>query len=240
MPTLKTFSGPVTQLQKAKGYTDPVFTQTDKNMAGTAAIGAAAMQEFFSSAMLSSSSMGADIDVEYFTCVVNGLPLAGHFHKVGFIEGEEVEFVIEEQHGGGIVHAARSPSQRILWMLPYQTRGHLAQKKSDWKWTWILSLLLAGSTTLFFLFKLPVNTDEPIWLRAGMFSLIFVVTVLINFLIRRRFTPFARSATDVFKTLGYANPAQVDLYKQHSLAEKKLRVETGQLPPSVDTWSFRY
>jgi hypothetical protein len=240
MTTLKTHVGVVTQLHKAKGYTDPVFTQADKTLAGTAAIGAAAMQEFFSSAMLSSSSMGADIDVEYFTCVVNGLPLAGHFHKVGFTEGEEVEFVIEEQNGGGIVHAARSPNQRILWMLPYQTRGHLAQKKSDWKWTWILSLISLFLVFLSETFFFDRDKNEPIiyqlWFYLGIFSVVF----LINAAIRRRFTHFAKSATDVLGAFGYPNPEQVDLYKQHSLAQTKLKQETGQLPPSVDTWSFRY
>jgi hypothetical protein len=240
MPNLKTLSGTVTQLRKAKGYADPVFTQADKSMAGAAAIGAVAMQQFFSSAMLANASMGAEIDVEYFTCVVNGLPLAGHFHKAGFTEGEDVEFVIEERNGGGIVHAARSPSQRILWMLPYQTRGHLAQKKSDWKWTWILSLLTGLIATIAMRLYLPFTGNEPAWILPTFFGLSFSMVGLVNFLVRRRFTHFAESATLVLQALGYTNPEHVDLYKQHSLAQKKLKQETQQLPPLVDTWSFRY
>ncbi len=240
MSALKIHLGPVAQLRKAKGYADPVFTQVDKNMAGVAAIGAVAMQQFFSSAMLANSSMGAEIDVEYFTCVVNGLPLAGHFHKVGFTEGEAIEFVIEEKEGGGIVHAARSPSQRMLWMLPYQTRGHLAQRKSDWKWTWILSFVLAAGFFLYFEIRNQPEFVESIGSRLIEPIAIFLIAVVINFLVRRRFTHFAKSATEVLRVLGYTNPEKVDLYKQHSLVQRELKQETGQVPPLVDTWSFRY
>jgi hypothetical protein len=240
MPNLKTFSGTVTQLRKAKGYTDPVFTQADKSMAGAAAVGAVAMQQFFSSAVLANASTGAEIDVEYFTCVVNGLPLAGHFHKVGFTEGEEVEFVIEERNGGGIVHAARSPSQHILWMLPYQTRGHLAQKRSDWKWTWILSVFITIGFSIFFEIDQPSESTEPLSSRLITPLLIFLMIFFVNVFARRRFTHFAEAATEVLRALGYTNPEQVDLYKQHSLAQKKLKQETRQLPQLVDTWSFRY
>jgi len=217
-----------------------VFTQADKSMAGAAAVGAVAMQQFFSSAMLANASMGAEIDVEYFTCVVNGLPLAGHFHKAGFTDGENVEFVIEEKSGGGIVHAARSPSQRMLWMVPYQTRGHVAQKKSDWKWTWILSLLTGLIATIAMRLYLPFTGNEPAWILPTFFGLSFSMVGLVNFLVRRRFTHFSESATVVLQALGYTNPEHVDLNKQHSLAQKKLKQETQQLPPLVDTWSFRY
>ncbi len=138
-------------------------------MAGVAAIGAAAAGQLFNSAMLANASMGAEIDMEFFTCTVNGLELAGRFHKVEFKEGETVEFVVDKKSVGAVVHAARSPNQKMLWMLPYQTRGYLAQKRSDIKWSLILSITTPFLFSVFFLWKMPIREDEPFWVRATLF-----------------------------------------------------------------------
>jgi hypothetical protein len=240
MTRLEIITGVVQNLKIAKGYEDLVFTQTDKSLAGAAAIGAAAIGQFFNSANLSSVSTGSEIDMEFFICVVNSTPLAGRFHKVEFKEGETVEFVVEHKAGGGIVHAARSPSQRMLWMLPYQTRGHIAQKISDIKWTLIISItaVICIIFSEFYFFSVRAHRRDD----GGMvfFLLMFLGFVFVNFVVRRRFHGFSLQATEVLKALGYQNPAKVDLHSQHKQAQKKLHQETGKLPPLVQPWSYRY
>jgi hypothetical protein len=240
MARLELLSGVVQNLKIANSYEDFVFTKTDKTVAGAAAIGAAAMGQLFSSANLASASGGAEISVQCFTCEVNGMLLAGRFFEVQFKDGDAIEFVVEKTEHGAVVSAARSPSKRMLWMLPHQMRGYLAQKKSDMKWSLILSILavlvVGVCETLFF----KNNGDEPFYYAIIFYISVFLIVWLINIWARSKFTVYAQQATEVIKALGYPNPEQVDLPALGKLAQKKLQAQLGKHPGFPKPWSFRY
>jgi hypothetical protein len=241
MAQLELISGVVQNLKSARGSQDLVFTQTDKDVAGAAATGAAVMGEAFSAANLASTSMGgAEIGMDFFTCTVNGILLEGGFYRLEFKEGESVDFVVERETGRNIVKAARSPEQRIIWMLPHQERGQIAQKRSNIKWMLILSALAAAVLAVVEFYRFPKLIQGCLHCYIlsifGAFLLVFVVMGYAFW----RLYGFSKEATEVIEALGYQNPAEVDLHSQHKQAQKKLHQETGKLPPLVQPWSFRY
>ncbi len=240
MGDLTLIKGVVQNLQISKRYEDFVFTATDKNVAGVAAVGAAAMGQLFNSAALASASGGADISVDCFTCTVNNTLLAGRFHEVQFKEDDEVEFVIEKTGHGGVVHAARSPSKRLLWMLPHQMRGYVAQKRNDWKWTFILSFSLTFLFSIFIWWYSPAGRPDTISDFLIEFSIGFFILFCVNVWARSRLHGHSIPATAVIKALGYNNPEKVDLPALSKLAGKRIEQQTGQRLAILRPWSFWY
>jgi hypothetical protein len=240
MSNLELVRGRVTEMRISKGYEDPVFTLCDKDTAGVAAVAAAVSGEVFSSAFLANASQGASIDVEYFFCEVDGLSLSGHLYRVGFGDGDEMDFVVEKKAGRGIVHAARSPVHRLIWMLPYKTRGLAAQRKNNFKWRSISSFLCAAIPTAFLLVVFPTSEDRPILFFPMMFLGLFLTTLGISFLITRRFHEFSLQATEVLEVFGYDDPTSVDLPGLSKAAEKKWRLQAGGTTQHFQPWRFRY
>ncbi len=240
MKNFELINGIVESLKISQKYEDFVFTETDKNIAGATAIGAAAVGLLFNSAALASASGGAEIDVECFTCSVNNTLLVGRFHKVEFKEGEKIEFLTQSSSHGAVVYAARNPKERMLWMQPYQMRGHVAQKKNDWKWTAILSLLVSIFFTLVMWLYLPFTGKEPNWIFPVFFLGSGLMVAIVNIWVRSRFTHFALKATEVIRALGYKNPESVDLPALSKIAEKRIQTQTGKLPSVLSPWSFWY
>lgn len=159
---LELIRGQVPDLVVIKGSSDPVFDNMDKGT-GIGAVAAAATGQFLGSAALANASQGAEIDIEFFTCVVNDLRLFGHLHRVEFKDGDEMEFVIERYLGRGSVQGARRTADRLLWMRPYQTRGLLAQQKNNHKWRYVTSVSCAGAATAFVQFAVQSDSQAPIW-----------------------------------------------------------------------------
>jgi hypothetical protein len=186
------------------------------------------------------ASSEPETDMEFFTCKVDDTVLFGRFHKVQFANGETVDFVVEKISEGASVHAARGTTMRILWMLPYQTRGHIAQRRSDIQWSVILSLSAVVAVAVSEYFFARTNPNEPAIYALLFYLAVFALVLIVNLMIRRRFASFARHATDVFQQLGYANPAEVDLHVIHKHAQRKLHTESGCLPALMQPWSFRY
>jgi hypothetical protein len=140
MTSLSLVRGVVQNLIVTKGHEDFVFHSSDKNITDVVAIGAAATEQLFNSVILTSAVGDAEISVDRFTCTVNNVVFTGRFHEIQFKSGDEIEFVVEMTQNNGVVYAARSPSMRLLWMMPHQMRGKAAQKKSDVKWSLIIAL----------------------------------------------------------------------------------------------------
>jgi hypothetical protein len=176
MTQLQRISGVVKNLKVSKNYEDFVFTTVDKNIAGTAAIGAAAVDLLFNSTALASISGGAEISIDCFACTVQNELLVGRFHQVQFKNEDEIEFVIERTSSGNVVHAARSPSKRLLWMMPYQLRGYVSQRKSNWKWSLIFSASAALVGASFFHWGLPRGQGDSIADFFIFFGVVFGMT----------------------------------------------------------------
>ena len=240
MSNLIKISGVVQNLRVEKGYQDLIFSKTDKQTAGLAAVGAAALVQVASSTVLSNASMGAEIGMDYFSCTVDGAPLRGAFHQLEFQDGDYVEFVVASEGDASTVHAARNPATRMLWMLPHQVRGHVAQRWCDIRWgiQWpTLSVALVATGEYF------RNKDFGTygwWSDLGFYSLVFFTTLVITVWIRLRFKGYARQATEVFRAFGYDRPEMVDAWVEHKKAQKELAARTKTLPALVTSWSYRY
>lgn len=237
---LELIRGQVTNLEVTKGSADPVFDGTDKALAGLGAVAAAATGQLLSSTVLANASQGAEIDVEFFKCVVNDVPLFGQFYRVEFKDGDEMEFVIERWLDRGSVRGARSPIRRLIWMRPYETRGIAAQQKNNTKWRYITSLLGGILPTAFFLYLFPEDKNSPLWFYPGIFLGCFLTTLGISFFVTRRFHNFSVMATEVIHAFGYDNPECVDLPALSKSAQQKLRTQASDSPMSFQPWRFHY
>lgn len=240
MRKLHLICGEVTDLRVSKGYIDPVFGTTERATATVGALAAVAVGQALTSTVLTNASHGAEIDVEYFTCSVAGLSLSGHLHRVDFKNGDEMEFVIEKLGERGFVQGARSAVNRIVWMMPYQTRGVAAQQKNNTKWRYVTSLLCGSIPTAFFLFFLPEDKNSPFWFYPAIFLGTSLTTLVISFLITRRFNEFSVMATEVLHAFGYENPEWVDLPALNKRAEQKLRSHAPDSPIMFQPWRFHY
>lgn len=240
MNHLKKMCGVVQNLRVEKGYQDLIFSKTDGQVAGLAAVGAAAMGQVASSTVLGNASAGNEIGMDFFSCTLDGAELRGAFHKVEFHDGDYMEFVVEPEGGYSTVHAARNPGTRILWMQPHQVRGHGVQKLCDIRWSFLYP---AFAVVLVAISEFFVDKDfgtHGFSAELFFYSLVFFVTLIITVMIRLRFKGFARQATEVIRAFGYENPEMVDLWQQHKKAQKALAASTNTLPPLVKPWSYRY
>ena len=237
---MEKISGVVENLRIEKGYQDLIFNKTDSQVAGVAAVGAAALGQAASATVLGNASAGAEVSMDFFACTVNGMSLRGAFHKVEFVNGDQIEFVIEPEADFFIVHAARSPAARMIWMSQHQIRGINAQKACDIRWC-IMYPLLSMPASIVVLFLLAGDSDmPPLSLQLANCAGMFLITFLITVWIRWRFRGFAYQSTEVLRALGYENPEDVDLNRVHKQAQKALAAATGKLPPLVSAWSYRY
>jgi hypothetical protein len=240
MSSMQLICGTVKDLVVTKGYSDLVLTPVDKTYATGAAVAAAATGQFFNSAALASASQGAEIDVEYFTCCVNGVNLYGHFYRVEFSDGDDMEFVVSPAVSGAAVHGARSPSRRLVWMLPYQTRGITAQKRNHAKWRCIFSALSAMGALIIVLSTSTPGEKPPLWFIPLNLALAVLFSLGISFMVTRRFSEFSVRATAVLAAFGYQDAPSVDLPALSKLAEKKWCREQDEIPQMYQPWRFRY
>lgn len=230
----------INELQITKGYEDFVFSSDGRATVGIAAIGAAAMGQFSNSTILSNSSAGAEISMEYFACLIDEKRVVGKFHKVGFKSGDYIEFVVSQSSDVFVALAARNPEQRLIWMLPYHERGEMAHRRSNVRWTWILSVGAGSGVTLFAWWNLPHQPDAPLWVFPTIFFGITSICLAVNIFARSFFKRYGSAATPILEALGFDNPAEVDLYKIDRAAQKKIKQTTGKSPPLTSSWTFRY
>ena len=240
MSRLKKISGVVEDLRIAKGYQDLIFSKTDGQLAGVAAVGAAAMGQVASATVLSTASGGAEIGMDFFACTVDGMALRGAFHKVEFANGDQIEFVVEPEADFYTVHAARSPTVRLLWMQSHQIRGISAQKACDIKWSLMYPSLAVIGIAIAEFFRNDGLSTGKFDVDPMLYAIMFFITLVITVWIRWRFRGFAHQATEVLRAFGYEHPEDVDLGRLNKKAEKAMAASTGTLPPLVNPWSYRY
>jgi len=240
MSQLKKIIGVVENLRIEKGYQDLVLSKADTQFAGAAAVGAAAMGQVASATVLSTASGGAEVSMDFFACNVDGMGLRGAFHKVEFANGDQIEFVVEPEADFYVVHAARSPTARMLWMQPHQIRGISAQKACDIRWSLMYPSLAVIAIAIAEFFRNDGLSTGTFDVDPMLYAIMFFITLVITVWIRWRFRGFAHQATEVLRAFGYEHPEDVDLGRLHKKAQKALAASTGTLPPLVNPWSYRY
>lgn len=232
-------SGIVSDLLISKKYENLLFTKQQSNLLGIGAVGAAIFGEGLSSTIMAGASEGAELEMEYFTCMVAGAELSGRFYKVEFKNGQAIDFAVDESCEVRDVHAALDPLRRLVWTLPYRTKGHIAQLKSN-----IIGCIATSISAgiISFLLGYYDEDDGPLrWKQAFiMGSIGFIMVLIVSYRACRRVFGNCFEATLAFEALGFNSPANLNLPKGHSTAEKRYAKETGEPEQPSEPWRFRF
>ncbi|WP_314441233.1 putative type VI secretion system effector [Massilia timonae] len=215
----RVISGLVSDLKTAKRQEDILFSEMGKNIVGMAAISAAAIGSATSSTVLINSNSATEIEMEFFTCVVDKMRLTGVFHQVEFRDGDYLEFVVTVADDVGKVHCVRDPERRLIWTHPYQVRGHIAQGRYDLIFSLILSIICTALFWYMSFYGLEEMPPVPATYVVSVLLPAFVLTFVICSAIRLRVYKFSQRATLIFRAFGFENPEYVNLPKNHSRAD---------------------
>jgi len=233
--------GTVSSLKVGWCYENPLFSDWERGATGALTYGAAAQVAGLSSAATISLISNAEIQMECYSCVVNRARITGAFSKVGFQNGDEVEFVCREADGGFIAVAARAEAQRLIWMRPYQIKGELLYKKKSLKWCWVGALSATAATSiLVLLFLWSVSDKNPAVGVAIGATVVFSMTMGLSLSMRNAFKPFSRDVTRVLSALGFPSPEWIDLSDMDRLAQQRILKETGVKAPATAPWVYRF
>lgn len=232
-------SGRVSELHIRVGTYDLGFTSDDEKFAGGAAIFAAATGNPINATALSGASYGADVEMESFVCKVAGYTVHGMFHKVGFADGDVIDFAVDEDDERRLTAlAARNQTTRHIWVEPYKTRGSAAQLRHDLFWSAVISFGCGFAAWAFFVNQF--KSANAMLLSSWIGGLLLGILVVINYLVRKRFYPLSLQATTVFEVMGFSDPANVDLPKGLAKAEAQWAQKNGGTITRHGPWQFRY
>ena len=164
------------------------------------------------------ASCGDSVEMEWLVCKVSGYAVHGMFHKVGFADGDVIDFAVDEDDERRLTaFAARNQATRHIWVEPYKTRGNAAQLRHDLFWSAVISFGCAFAAWAFFLSQFEYA--NAMLLSSWIGCLLLGILMVINYLVRKRFYPLSFQATTVFQVMGFSDPANVDLPKGLSKAE---------------------
>lgn len=134
--------------------------------------------------------------------------------------------------------AARDPVKQLIWVQPYMTRGHLAQRGVYLRWGALLSIGLPMMIAAFETYSSIQTLGYFTWFGVFTGVGLFIMFGTINFLVCRRFYSASYEATEVFKALGYADPANVNLPKGQSFWAGFKGI-TGDHWVASEPWRYR-
>jgi hypothetical protein len=232
-------SGEISNLHIFKGYENMLFSTTQTQLAGIGAIAAAAVGEGATSSVMARAYQDAEMPMDFFTCTVNDQAVTGCFFKVGFQDGQYIDFAVCDQMNTNEVCAARDPKRRLVWTKPYRSKGHLAQKKSNIYG----GILFVMSTAILSFGMVFYAEDMKIYSVATATNVTCTVSLFAIFLswkVCKKFFGHGREVTEILKAFGFSNPAHVNLPKQNWNAEKNYAFEIGQKPVRFENNGFRY
>lgn len=233
-------SGTIKNLKISGCYENTLFTPQQSDLVGLGAIGAAAIGEGLSSTMLASASTNAELEMEYFTCTIKDEEISGRFYKVDFENGQTIHFAVDQDYGRKEVHAALDPMRRIVWTLPYRTKGHIAQRNSNIKGS--ITTSIAAAIFGFLLGFYSGDDERTLCLTSAKMMAFsgFLMTLIVSYRVCRKVYRRSLDATFAFEALGFADPANINLPKGHRSAEKRYAVETGEAEEHDKPWRFRF
>ena len=236
---LEVIRGVVSDLHISQGEEDFVFTNADKSAGAGAAVGLAVggLAGAATGAVYNSGDAADKLD--FFVCRIGDENVKGRFGKVSFSDGDTVEAVGLMERGQFNAYAVTRPSDRTIWMYPHSTRGTQAYKRYSLKSIGLQSLLIPGILfALMDFFSSGPSMGLGFWLWLSISSGLLYAVIL--GVVARRFMKFAHIADDIFESLGFDNPADVDLPKLLRPTIKGLtNQECWNYHPQA-RWVFKY
>lgn len=236
--TYQLVSGIVSQLRIHNGTADLAFPIGPGPSAETAARLESQSESASSSEGRFHITLDTEVATRFFVCRVGADEISGSFHEVEFRDGDKIDFAVKNEEGKLVAMAARDPVKQLIWVQLYMTRGHLAQRRHYLRWGALLSIVLPMMIAAFETYSAIRSQGYFDWL--GVFTGIGLIIMLgsINFLVCRRFYSASYEATEVFKALGYADPANVNLPKGESFWAG-LKGITGDNWVASEPWRYR-
>lgn len=233
-------SGQVSELKISRNYESILSPAGQSNSLEIGGVVSAALGEVPGSTVFSNPTAGAELEMDFFSCSVDGEIISGRFYKVEFKDGQHIDFAVKVESGQRDVQAARDPLRRLVWTLPYRTKGHLAQRESNFVGSFATSICSAVVLPIAIIFA----DHEPGHLPSEMAGygafLGFFSTLIVSYRVCRRVFRTSSQATEAFKVLGFADPANLNLPRGHRKAERRYAAETGESEAEDRPWCFRH
>lgn len=233
-------TGQVSELKISRNYENILFTSGQSHSLEIGGVVSEAFGEALGSTVLSSSSAGAELEMDFFSCSVYGEIISGRFYKVEFKDGQHIDFAVKVESGQRDVQAARDPLRRLVWTLPYRTKGHLAQRESNFVGSFATSICFAMVLSVAIIFADHEPGYLPLEVAGYGAFLGFFLMLIVSYRVCRKVFRTSWQATEAFKVLGFADPANLDLPRGHRKAERRYAAETGESEAEDRPWCFRH
>ncbi|SUB82347.1 Uncharacterised protein [Pragia fontium] len=237
------FSGTVSNLQVISSESNLFLNQENRRLGALATLGLAAIGESGSAATSLQHASGGDIKLQLFRCEVDGKMVCGCFSRVFFADGEQVDIVAEPQEDGGFyAYSVRRPIDHRLWLPFYCERGAKAHKRANVSMAINFSFLVMFITTIILVIAISLNDEEypieliGIFILCGIFLFLFLFLIVFSLL--KGFTGHSQLAEKIFITLGYKNPALLDMNKENAQFIKDCK-EHGEFYYVPDTKQYQ-
>ncbi|WP_044528632.1 putative type VI secretion system effector [Herbaspirillum sp. B65] len=173
---------------------------------------------------------------DYVSFDIDGKRYQGWVWRSPFVEGDAVNVVYRKTSDGHELTAIARPSDQMIALYPYCSRGVFAHWKSVLK-AWFIWVFCLISVVIFFALGMFLGFTRELFLDIDNYIfLACFIGVFSAFAINMGFKllPFSRVAESVFAALGWEKPSRIDLKK----TSKKKRKEGD--PGEYGTFYFRY
>lgn len=227
-------AGRISEYRCSRGIASFVLSANDQSRMGAVAI-AASLAGISGPAIATAANVSSvDEEADYVEFMLDDNAVKGWVWRSPFKNGDDVEIAAQRNSDHYEVFAIARPSDRIIALYPHCSRGRARHIKNAFKlWIW---LGFFGATLLFAALTIAALgtealTEPGFFVSSAAFSLFFAVMFAS---LARKWMPFVGLAEKVFKTLGWANPSNIDLVK----SSNEQRKETD--PPEFGTFYFRY
>jgi len=205
-------SGRIENYRCTRARASFVFTQADRTKMGVLAI-AAGLAGLGGQAMTTASNasdLEEDADLVEFS--IDGKSIKGWVWRSPFKDGDLVDVAAVTRGSDYESFGIARLNDRTVALYPHCSRGHIRHFANAAKWWLVLT-----SLPILLLCWLGRDVMQQLvaegilqWSVLGVAAFFFLMV----FSLSRKWLPFVRVAENVFRTLGWSNPSNIDLKKR--------------------------
>lgn len=229
-------AGTVANYRCTRAEASFIFDDGDRARLGVVAIAAGIAGLGGQAISTASNVTSTEEDADFVEFDLDGRPVKGWVWRSPFKEGDQVEVAAEWRDDHFEIGAIARPEDRTIALHPHCSRGTSKHVKNAIKAWFVgvtglsfLSLILAVPTFGLADFWTAV-TDIVSWVIFAFYVFFGLVTISLA----HKWMPFVRLTERVCRTLGFADPSNVDLVKS---SKTQRRPED---PGEFGTFYFRY
>ncbi|WP_294953928.1 hypothetical protein [uncultured Gilliamella sp.] len=163
---------------------------------------------------------------QYYRFKLGDKLIEGVCSRVAFADGDYVEVVVDPIDGGSyFAYALRRPADHIIWMHPYATEGTAASIENPKIRTPLtVKVMGLGAIAICILgfIQAYLQSSLVLLLLFCIFAVAIVIPLKIFSGIKKQANEGSPIADRIYTTLGYHNPKQFDIEKEHALLFEKI------------------